>query len=120
MQPKMIFKRIEISIAMQERVSLLYAYGRNQAIDRLSHRVAAFSKKSVAIRRSHRQRTSARINHHELQQIVPQSSIRSIPTNTLKHLAQDEVGQRNPLRSQGAIEPFRMRVRCRPEVIHPH
>jgi len=46
-QPKMCFKRIEVAVAMEQRVSMLDAEGRDEAIDGLADSYAPGSQPTV-------------------------------------------------------------------------
>ena len=61
-------ERIEISVAMNQRVLLSNAEGRNQAIDRLAHCVAASSKCPVVARGLTGQISAARVEELQLEQ----------------------------------------------------
>ena len=68
--PESLLERIEISIAMQQRVLLAYTERRDQAIDRLPHGVAAAPQRSILSRRLPRQDDTAVSNTFQLEELA--------------------------------------------------
>lgn len=82
-EPEELLERIEISVAMNHRVLLSNAEGRNQAIDRLANGVAASSKRPVVARGLTRQISAARVEELQLEQRTLDSLSRDVITYAL-------------------------------------
>jgi len=87
LQAEMLFKRVEVAVAMKERVATVEAEGGDQAIDRLPDRLALPTQRPV----------------------VPGRGRCFLCREILQHLAHDRVEDTQPLLGQLLIEPVGFR-----------
>src|SRR5882672_4788510 len=115
-----LLERIEVSIAMQQRVLLPDAERCDQTIDRLPHGVATSAERSVVPRRLTSQVDAAHVEHLELEQLTLDLFRCDVITNTLEHFAENHISEPEALTLQFSVNPIGLGIRDAAEVIDPN
>ena len=82
------------------------AEGRNQAIDRLAHSVAASSKRPAVARGLTGEISAGHVEHLQLQQLTLDSFGGDVIANALKNLAENQVSEAETLTLQLRMNPI--------------
>ena len=115
-----LLERVKVSIAMKERMLSAQTEGRNQAVDRLAYRVATTPERTIIASGFAGQGYAACFEHLQAQQAPPDLLRSSIVADTLKHLAQDDIGQGEPLVIEFRVQPFGFGILYAMEIVNPN
>ena len=112
-----LLERIEVSIAVEQRVMFAQTEGGDQAVDVLSHRMTTTPKGAIVTRRVAGKRNAAGFEDDQLRELAFDGFRRSVITDALQHLAEDDVRQPEALALKCSVEPVRFRIPHALEVV---
>lgn len=90
-ESEVFFERIEVPIAMEQRVAFLQTERRDQAINSFAYRTPAPPKRPVVLGRCNCQFCAAGVEHMKLQELVLDVGKGCISSNALQYFAKDQI-----------------------------
>ena len=88
-ETKNILKRVEVTVAMQERVPFLQAKRGDQAINCLAYREPVVPQNLIVASGGDRQLYSGHVEYSEIQHVIPDALKLSVLPDTLQDFAED-------------------------------
>lgn len=113
------FERVKVAIAMQQSVLFADAERRDQAIDRLSHRVSAAAQDAIVPGRVSSNLGAARAEHFQGEQLSLDILRDSLVAYALQDLTQNQIREGETFAVERCMEPVGFRIRHAPEVVDP-
>ena len=86
---KMLFEKIEISVAVEQGMSAGKTKRRDQAVDGLANGVASRSEETIVLRRGDSQCLASGVEDLKFGHVPANSREGGVSANSLEHLAQD-------------------------------
>jgi hypothetical protein len=116
---KKILKRVEVVIAVKQRMALSQTESSNNAVDRLADRVPTCAEGTVVSRGGDSQRLPPAVEHLEIRQYPQNVAERQFFMDSLQNFAQNKVRQSEALLRQLSSEPIGVGIYGSPKVIDP-
>jgi len=91
-EPEAFFKRIEVSITMEQRMPFFQAERCDQAVDSFAYRMATLSQQPIVLGSSNCQFRPASVEEMKLQKLTLDIGEGGISPNALQYLAKDQIG----------------------------
>jgi len=116
----MFFEKIEVMIAMKQRVALRDTKSRDETVYRLANSVPAGSQRAVVLGRCYRKFLSDAWEDSKIGQNLTNALEIPLFTNTLQNYAEDQIRQAETIAIKLTIEPLGMSVSGPVEIIDPY
>jgi hypothetical protein len=116
---KKSFERIEISIAVQQRVLLANTERRDQTVNRLPDSMAAAPQRPI-VSRCLRCQVHTAFEHFQLEELALDILRSELTTNALEDFAEDHIRESKTLLIELRMEPLGLGIRSALEVIDPN
>ena len=113
------FERIEITITVQQRMPVMQAERRDEAVNRLADGVATGAEQPIIARGGSCQLDAARLEDLYRQQVALECRRRRVISNALQQLTQDDVRHAQSLAIQFDVQPIRLRILRAVEIVDP-
>src|SRR4051812_43782043 len=118
-EAELFFEGVEVAITVKQRVLFADAETRNQAVNRLPHRVSAAAQRPIVSRGIPSHLDAARVEYLQRQQLSLDVLRDPLVAHTLQDLAQDEISEGETLPLERCVKPVGLRIRYAAEIIDP-
>jgi hypothetical protein len=114
-----VLKRVEVVVAVKQRMALSQTESSNNAVDRLANRVPLCAESTEVPRGGDSQRLTPAVEHLEIRQYPQDVAECQVFTDSLQNFAKNKVCQSEALLRQLSTEPIGVGVYGSRKVIDP-